>query len=366
MPDRVRVGVIGTSGFADYMHLTDLKSHPRAQLTAICGRSNSERAAELAATHGIPNVFTDYHEMIEKAPLDAIVVAAPDDLHYPIVMEALDAGLHVLCEKPLASNAAQARAMYEKAEAAGVRHMVFFTWPWLKHYQQLNQLLAEGCVGQTRVCSVTYLGDHGLGGAYNWRWDARRANGILGDLGAHAIQFARLYVGEIARVSADLHACSERADAEGRPALPANDTAVLVVEFVNGAHGTIQLSGVANLANEGMQQRITLYGDLGSLESEVTFARRSLRGARSGAGKFETFVSHLFGPDDGEVGGIFDMFRTESVGDRLFIDAILEDRPVTPSFYDGWRVQEVIDAALTSHHERRWVEITVSQGLMRV
>jgi predicted dehydrogenase len=101
MPDQVRVGVVGTSGFTDFVHLTDLKSHPRASVTAICGRRDRQRAAELAATYDIPHIYTDYHEMLARAPLDAVIVAAPDDLHYPIVMAALDAGLHVLCEKPL-------------------------------------------------------------------------------------------------------------------------------------------------------------------------------------------------------------------------------------------------------------------------
>jgi predicted dehydrogenase len=167
----------------------------------------------------------------------------------------------------------------------------------------VQQLLAEGYVGQTRVCSVTYLGDYRLGGAYNWRWDARRANGILGDLGAHAIQFARLYVGEIVRVSADLRACIERADAEGRPAPLASDTAVLALEFANGAHGTIQLSGGA--ISPTKEQRIALYGDLGSLESEVT--RPPVARARPGAEKLRPSSSGHSVPMTARLGT--DVFR---------------------------------------------------------
>src|SRR5437879_5594903 len=83
-------------------------SHARARVVAISGR-NEQRAREVAERYGIPGVFTDYREMIEKGGLDALVVVTPDDLHYPIVMAALDAGLHVLCEKPLALTAAQAK-----------------------------------------------------------------------------------------------------------------------------------------------------------------------------------------------------------------------------------------------------------------
>jgi predicted dehydrogenase len=356
MTDRVRVGVIGTSMFTDFMHLTNFSRHPHARLSAICGR-NRERATELAAKHDIPLVFTDYREMFARGSLDAIVVAAPDDLHFPMVMDALDAGLHVLCEKPLASNAAQARAMYEKAKATGVRHMVYFTWPWLAHYQQMRRLIGEGYVGRARHFSLSYLSDYGVGQTgpyqYNWRWDNRRSNGVLSDLGSHAVQFARLYVGEVTRVCARLDSFVERADEDGEPIPAANDAAVLAIEFANGAHGTIQISAITHLADRFMEQRITLTGDAGTLESELTLAGKSLRGARSGAECAEDFGSSPYGPDD----DIFDVFRTEAVGDRLFIDAILQDQPVSPDFYDGLRAQQVIDAALLSHREARWAAV---------
>lgn len=358
MQDQVRIGVIGTSGFTEFVHLTDLKSHPQARVTAICGRRDRKRAAEMATTYDIPYVYTDYREMLGQAPLDAVIVAAPDDLHYPIVMEALDAGLHVLCEKPLASNVEQARAMLEKAEAAGVKHMVFFTWPWLDHWQHVQRLLTEGYVGRPRHCEVTYLGSQGLDPQYNWRFDGRRGNGVLADLGAHAIQFARLYVGEVTRVCAHLRNFIERTDPEGQPVSPANDSAQLIVEFANGAHGIIQLSAVAHKAGDWLHQRIVIHGDAGSLEAELTNTGRRLRGARSGAESYEDFGTRVFGPEDGAFGGIFDVFRSQSVGDRQFIDAILEDKRPGPSFYDGVKVQEVIDAALASHRAERWVTLS--------
>ena len=99
MPGEVRVGVIGTSWWADDMHLPSIKSHPQARLAAICGR-NRERAEEMAAKYDIPLVYTDYREMIAKGGLDAAVISTPDDLHYPITMAALDAGLPP-CTQPM-------------------------------------------------------------------------------------------------------------------------------------------------------------------------------------------------------------------------------------------------------------------------
>src|SRR5262245_45721189 len=114
MPEPVRIGVVGTSWWAELMYLPILKRHPQAQLVAVCGR-NRERADQIAQQYNVAHAFSDYREMIEKAGLHALVISTPDDLHYPITMAALDAGLHVLCEKPLALDAVQARAMYERA-----------------------------------------------------------------------------------------------------------------------------------------------------------------------------------------------------------------------------------------------------------
>ncbi len=88
MTNKVRVGIVSTSWWADQMYLPALKSHAQAELAAICGR-NQSRAEELAAKYGIPGVFVDYRGMIEHGGLDAVVVAAPDDLHYEITMRAL-------------------------------------------------------------------------------------------------------------------------------------------------------------------------------------------------------------------------------------------------------------------------------------
>jgi len=366
MSEQIRVGVIGTGLAAQYLHLPGLKSHPGAHLSAICGRDRN-RAAEMAAKYEIPAVYTDYHEMIAKAGLDAVVVATPDDLHYPMTMAALEAGLHVLCEKPLAYDAAQARAMYQKAEAAGVQHMVFFTYPWQPHYRYIHQLLADGYVGHPRHCQMSYVGGYGRTPAYGWRFDAQRANGALGDLGSHLIQFARQYVGEIARVSAHLATFVAREGPDGQALAPANDASVLAVEFANGAHGTLQVSAVADIAKRGQEQHLVLYGETGTLESRTFSGSSEISGARSGSDRsgsdhFETLQI----PDEywGDVprDDFFAIFQRQAVGGRLFVDAIREGkvpdgRMPFPTFYDGLRVQQVIDAALASHREGRWMAV---------
>ena len=248
MPERVRVGVIGTSWWADAFHLPALASHPRAQLAAICGR-NRERADEMAKKYSIPLIFTDYRDMIEKTGLHAIVVMTPDDLHYPMTMAALDAGLHVLCEKPLALNVQQARAMYEKAEATGVKHMVYHTYRWMPNYRYLKKLIDDGYVGRLFHAHFRFLMSYGLQARYRWRFDRQRANGILGDLGSHMIDMARWLAGDVARVSAHLGVYGDRPRPDGQAYDRANDATIVAMEFANGAQGIIQVSAVAHVAD---------------------------------------------------------------------------------------------------------------------
>ena len=147
MTEQVRVGVIGTGWYNDIMHLPALRDDPRATTVSICGRRR-EPAEEMAKKYDIPNVHTDYREMYENDNLDAVVIASPDYEHHPMTMAALDAGLHVMCEKPLASNAELAREMLARAEEVGVVHMTYFTHRWMPHLQHVQQLIDEGYIGK--------------------------------------------------------------------------------------------------------------------------------------------------------------------------------------------------------------------------
>jgi len=204
MTERVRVGVVGTSQFAEWLHLASLKSHLGADLVALCGR-NREHAQEVAIKYGIPRVFTDWRELIERGNLQALVVVTPDDLHHPMVMAALDAGLHVSCEKPLALTASDAEAVYREAEAKGVKHMIFFTYRWMPHWRYVQQLIGEGYIGRPYHVTGSFLaGSRHRAQKYAWRYDRRRANGVLGDFGPHMIDLLRFLVGDIGAVASAL------------------------------------------------------------------------------------------------------------------------------------------------------------------
>ena len=361
MPDRIRVGVVGTSWWAELMYLPILKQHPRAELVAVCGR-RPERADQIARKYGIPHAFSNYRAMIDQAGLQALIVSTPDDLHYPIAMAALDAGLHVLCEKPLALDVAQARAMYEKATAAGVTHMVLFTYRWLPLYQHVRQLLDDGYLGRPFHCSMRYVCGFGRDPQDRWRLDPQRARGVLGDIGSHMIDLARWYLGDVSGVGAHLAAFVGRVDSHGQRVDATNDTAALTLRFQSGAQATIQLSSVVHVGDRGQEQQVIFSGEAGTLEIHQTFGRAEIYGARANEQQFTRLFSLDYrataaSSDEHEMTGMLAPFHDQSIGPRLFIDAIVEHRAVSPSFYDGLKAQEVIDAAFESDRRGCWVTL---------
>ncbi len=368
MTRKIRVGVIGTSWFTETFHLPALASHPAVEITAICGRSR-ERAQAVAGKFRIPRISSDYRELVESGQVDAVVIAAPDDLHYPMAQAVLESGKHLLCEKPVALHAEQARALYEKAQAAGVVHLVMFTFRWTPEYQYLRELVEGGAVGRPYHCQVRYLSQWGLGGDYNWRYDRRRANGALGDLGSHAIDLARLFFGEIRRVSARLETCVIRPGADGGAIDPANDAAALVLEFENGAQGTLQVSAVAHTA-QLQTIDVELHGSAGSLSVTLPWQHGARVTAVQGPGQPERELpvpGRLWcgvPPADNYMDRFAGLLQKASIGDRLFIDSILTGQLPQPNLYDGWKTQQVVDAALASHLGGCWAEVVSNPDLL--
>jgi predicted dehydrogenase len=361
MSQKIRVGVVGTSWWTDLMYLPALQSHPQAEVAALCGR-NRGLAEEMAAKYKIPKVFTEYQEMIQHGNLDALVIGTPDDLHYEIAMQALDAGLHLLCDKPLALTVEQAQAMYEKARASRLNHMVLFTYRWMPFFQYVHDLIEQGVIGRLYHCEFQYLAGYGRTEKYQWRFDQKRANGILGDIGVHMIDMARWLVGDIERVNAQLGVFVSRLGAEGGAIDPANDSAMLLAKFANGAQGIIQASGVTHLADRDSVQAIRLYGEAGSLEITRTFsgpeAGAVIQLARSHEKQFQILEVPEIYWDKVSRSEPFAVFTKQSVGCRLFIDDILENRPPsTPNFYDGYKAQQVVEAALEAHRTGHSINI---------
>jgi predicted dehydrogenase len=247
--------------------------------------------------------------------------------------------------------------------------MTHFTWRWLPVYRYLRKLVDGGYVGRCYQCYMSFLGGPERDPHYRWRFDKNRSNGVISDYGAHMIDLARWLVGDVAKVSAHLSSFIDRLGIDGRPCESCNDTATVAMQFVNGAQGMIQVSDVVHMGDRLIAQKVILMGDSGTLEVDHSFARvfdphavlgTEIRGTRSGDKKFETLSipDEYFGKAARE--NLLAPYVLQSVGARRFIDSILNDEPSVPSFYEGWKVQEVIDAAIESFNGDRWISIQES------
>lgn len=336
--------------------MASILSHSRATLAAVAGRS-AERTNAVAARHGAPHAFVGYEAMIDSGEVDAIIIIAPDALHRPIAEAAMDKGIHVMCEKPLASTGEDAEAMYRRAQVSGVVNMSFFATRALTHFRYIKKLVDDGFVG--RVHSAHFSAAHGMfrGREYQWRLDAGLGKGALGDLGCYLIDQARWLIGEIGSVTGDLRSFISRQRADGRAFEPANDSAVFLGRFVSGAQATFTANLITHQPERFQQNVVVLQGDAGTLELNHSFSTSTIMGARAG----DERVQEIEIPREfwGEVDPArpFEVMTHDSVGGRAFVDAIINGTAVEPDFHDGWRVQQVIDAVFSASESGAWTDV---------
>jgi predicted dehydrogenase len=228
----------------------------------------------------------------------------------------------------------------------------------------VQQLIDEGYIGRPYHVTGSFLaGFRHRAQQYGWRFDRRRANGVLGDFGPHMIDLLRLLVGDISAVSAALTNFGGGPGPDGQLPDLANDSAALALRFASAAQGTLQISSVAQVGDAVQRQQFVMHGEDGTLEVDFDFLNgAAIRGARRGEARLQPLPipNDLQGTVDQTKPFIYQLVErltVEPIGDRLFIDAILASRPLAPSFYDGWKAQQVIQAALESNDQGRWVTI---------
>ena len=372
--DKVRVGIIGPSWWVNYWHLPALQNHPRAEIAAVCGAKMRDEAETKAKYGANVQIFTELETMLDTVPLDAVVVCTPNDLHHPATMAALRRGLHVICEKPVAMDAAQAREMADTARANGLLGMANFPYRDNPNVQAFRRLVAEGYVGRILHVSGQYHGGFGLHRAPGWRGLTERSGaGILGDLGSHLIDLARyITADEFAAVCA--HTMTVLHDVEQEPNGVAlvrtedprtqarnDDACAFLAEFASGAQGVFHTSWVATQGAYAQHQEIEIYGTEGRLHFLANHSGTFLRGIPQGVRRWETIaVEGVVPPDDAH--DEEDYFRpsrlTPTSTTYRWIEAIATgQKTLSPDFEDGWQSQRVIDAVLRASAERRWVAV---------
>ena len=270
----VRLLILGTGGMANN-HAEKFKEIEGVtlvggidtrpdQLTAFCDR------------HGIAGRFGSIDEAIAWGQFDAVTNVTPDAAHYPTTLPFLAAGKHVLCEKPLATNEADADAMAAAAAKAGVVNMVNLSYRNVAALQKAAAMVREGAIGQVRHFEASYLqswltqpawGHWDRESQWLWRLSTKHGSkGVLGDVGIHILDFATFIAGQSAAEVSCRLATFHKApgDQIGEYPLDANDSATMQVVLENGALGTVAATRFASGHLNDLRLRI--YGDLGGLE----------------------------------------------------------------------------------------------------
>jgi predicted dehydrogenase len=341
MAAKLKVGVIGT-GFGSTVQIPGFRANPRVEVVAVAS-GQAGKARRVADSFGVAHAFDDYAKLA-AADLDLVSVTTPTHLHHPMVMAALAAGRHVLCEKPMALSTAEATEMRDAAQRAGVIHAIDHELRFQPNRRKVRQLIAEGFIGQPRHVLLSFATPQRRDPALPWRWwyDAARGGGVLGAVGSHQIDLLRYWLGEIDGVLGTVETyVRERPDpaSGGRQAVTSDDFTTFALRFASGAVGVVMLSVVTAHARG---YRIEVWGDAGSL---VLDEQERLWGAPAGKELAElTEAETLTAPPGMNYASLWGLSFLRLV-DHLAA-AILDRAPVAPAatFDDGLAVQRVIDA----------------------
>lgn len=350
----IRIGLVGTSWWAESMYLPALAAHPHGRITALCGR-NADRAREVADRWKISEVYDDPSAMYDH--VDAVIVASSNASHHPLALAALQRGRHVLCEKPLGLSGAEADELATAAAAAGVVTMTPFTYRFMPMMVEMQHRVSSGYVGSPYHMAARYYTGFARDGEYSWRFDrAEAGSGVLGDLGSHWIDLAIFLLGPITHVGAVTSSAVPRAARpDGASYDTCEDVAMMTVRFASGAIGQLIVSAVAWEATAfGQTHHVEVHGSDGTLYAYSDWdSVQEVRGLRNGergpARPLDRTPSIWSGLRTDTVHNTYrDVFRTTDAMARGWVTAIAEGRQCQPDLAHGALVQRITDAAVRS------------------
>jgi predicted dehydrogenase len=374
----VGFGLVG-SGFMGRSHTLamaiaaiafNLPLRPRFELLADRDAETAEGAARAL---GFARSTGDWRELVSDPAIDLVSITTPNVLHRPIAMAAIHAGKAVWCEKPLAPTLADALAMAEAAEQAGVPTFVGFNYLKNPLVRTARELVQAGELGEiTRFRGIhaeDYMSDPNV--AWSWRLDPANGGGAISDLGSHIIAMARFLVGPIEEVVGDLTTLvPERPVAPGsseRRRVEVDDEARALVRFANGAIGTLE----ANWAATGRKMHLAfeITGTKGAIVlnmERMNEMRLFLRGSRPTT---EGFVEIPAGPAHPDYAAFcpapqhqLGFNEMKAIEAAHILRALAGGERFMPDFREAAEVQRTIAAIQHSAQERRWVRVDEVTG----
>ena len=327
--------------------------------------AHRETADRGAAQAGYEFGTADWREVVEHPDVDVVNVCTPNDQHAEQALAAVAAGKHVYCDKPLATNAEEARAMAEAAHGAGVVHQIVQNYRFVPAMRRAKRLVDEGRLGRPYTFRAAYLHSGSIDPARPIGWKMQ-GGGTLHDLGAHAIDLVRHLWGEFAEVTAVRHVfVPERPVRVGSAetvAVTGDDASWMIARLANGAVGTIETSKVATGAEDEL--RIELHGETGALRFNLmdpnwldVYDTTRPDGPFGGERGFTRIAAcgrqdeaAVLPPPRGTVGWM--QFHLSSL--HSFVTNVVHGTVGRPNFFDGWAVHEVFAAAERSSDSGAW------------
>lgn len=268
---RLRGALLGTGEISQF-HMLAWQAIASVEIVALANRTR-EKAEEMGRRFGVTgdHIYSDYRELLARQRLDFVDIATAPDVHKEQVIAAAEAGVHVLCQKPLANSMEDALEMVEACESAGVRCFVNENWRWRRWYREVHRLLESGIVGVPRYARFQSHDDQLLPPSAGELPPVLAQQGYLADtprlivmdFGIHPIDTMRFLFGDVRRVYARMERSIPRVRGE--------DRAVLVLEFESGLTGIVDLCWTARTPEErrwvrGNVDSFVLEGDLGTIE----------------------------------------------------------------------------------------------------
>lgn len=371
--NKLRIGLIGSGYMAKTHSLAfrnlggfDWPKTPRLELLRVVDQ-RAEAAAEAAQRWGWAEHGTDWRQVTRAADIDVVDIITPNDSHAEIAIDAMQHGKHVMCEKPLSNAIDAARAMVDAARASGrtaIANYVYRCWPAI---EQAHKMIREGRLGHLRHFEGHFFQDYARNPALPWGWRFSKAlagGGAFGDIGSHITDIARYLMGDVRRVAALARRFQHQrpgADGTSRP-VDVDDLTATLVEFDSGATGAIHASWAATGHKSDLG--FTVIGSDGALkftwernnelqyyaasdpEETCGFRTVILGGVHPGADLF------WYAPGQGLGYG-----ETFVLTVRRLIRAIVAGEPPSPSFLDGLRCLEIVDAVNRAAATGSWVSV---------
>jgi predicted dehydrogenase len=360
--DQIRIGIIG-AGFAQTTQIPGFLNCPHAQVVAIAS-ARREHAEEVAREFDIPHVESDWQSLVARDDIDLISIVTPVVTHYEMTLAALDRGKAVLCEKPMAMDAEEARRMADRARDRGLLALIDHELRFLPGRLKMREMIQAGDIGKIKHAGVIFRADSRADPNRPWNWwsDKKQGGGALGAIASHIVDgFRWALSAEVAEVICNLAThIRERKDHEGqiRPVTTDDEANLLLrfsdTELTEGATGNVSIS----LVEAGAPlHRFEVFGERGALRVE---------------GDGELWQSNIGDDawkkveiDRGELArGMSDngWARGFTVFSKKIVEALLAGRTTVPNaatFADGHRTQLVLDAARRSNELRCWERLRV-------